>query len=365
MPSKVRVAHVALQLETGGMERLLVEFARHADATRFDVQFVALGSRGVIADDIEVAGCRVSALNTRPGVRPGLALELVRFFREQRIDIVHTHNTKPLLYAGPAARMAGTKAVIHTRHGQRHGATARQDVLFRLASKCADRIVGVSEDSRRLSRKDGLNPHATRRIWNGVDLERFGFRGPIAGGPAVFVGRLSLEKDVATLVRAAAIVVKEHPGFTLRVAGSGACLEDLTVLAASLGLGEHVQFCGNVSDVPGLLAGASMFVLPSLTEGLPLTVLEAMSCGLPVVATRTGGTMEAVEDLASGLLVGVREPAELARAIGRIWANAELGRDMGLAGRRRAEELFDVRAMVSRYEALYEEVLGGDVALAG
>ena len=181
----------------------------------------------------------------------------------------------------------------------------------------------------------------------------------------MFVGRLSPEKDVATLLRAAALVVKEHPAFRLQVAGSGACRAELETLAASLGLVDHVQFCGTVSDIPCLLSGASMFVLPSLTEGLPLTVLEAMACGLPVVATRTGGTMEAVEDLASGLLVGVREPEELARAMGRVWANAELGRDMGIAGRRRVEELFDVRAMVSRYEALYEEVLGGDVALAG
>src|SRR6185295_7074163 len=61
MSDAVRIAHVALQLETGGMERLLVDFARHADRRRFDLRFVALGSRGRLADEIEAAGCPVTA----------------------------------------------------------------------------------------------------------------------------------------------------------------------------------------------------------------------------------------------------------------------------------------------------------------
>lgn len=364
MSGLVRIAHVALQLETGGMERLLVEFARHADRRRFDVRFVALGGRGRIAEEIESCGGAVTALSARRGVRPSIVFRLARCFRDEGIDVVHVHNTKPLLYAGPAARLAGVGGVIYTRHGQRHGATARQNVLFRMAARCADRVVCVSEDSMRLCREDGVGAGALRTIWNGIDRERFAFVGPTAGGPGVYVGRLSAEKDVATLLRAVAIVVAARPSFRLRIAGSGACAAELSSLTESLGLNEHVEFLGDVRDVPMLFRGASLFVLPSLTEGLPLTVLEAMACGMPVVATRVGGTPEAVADGSSGLLVPPGDPARLAAAMLKVYDDGAMARDMGIAGRRRCEEHFDVGVMVGKYESLYEDVLRGRKARA-
>src|SRR5207253_3127414 len=69
-PPRHRIAHVALQLQTGGMEKLLVEFARHADREQFELHFVSIGGRGTLADDIESAGWTVTALNTPPGLRP-------------------------------------------------------------------------------------------------------------------------------------------------------------------------------------------------------------------------------------------------------------------------------------------------------
>lgn len=360
----IRIVHVALQLETGGMERLLVEFARHADRSRFALRFVALGARGPVAEEIERHGWPVTALNVRPGTRPSVVFRLARLFGDERADLVHTHNTKPLLYAGPAARLAGVAGVTHTRHGQRHGATGRQNFLFRLAARCADRVVCVSEDSARLCLREGMARGSVRTVRNGIDTERFRYCGPIEGGPAVFVGRLSPEKDVATLVHAAAVVAQRLPSFRLRVAGVGPCAGELRDLSEAIGVGDRVEFLGEVRDVPALLHGASAFVLPSITEGLPLTVLEAMASGLPVVATSVGGVPEAVIDGETGLLVPARDPRRLAAALLRVCGDHGLAARMGWAGRGCVETLFDVRGMVSRYERLYEEVLRGRSAMA-
>jgi glycosyltransferase involved in cell wall biosynthesis len=362
--SVLRVIHVALQLDTGGMERLLVEFARHCDAQRYALRFVSLGSRGAVAEELEGLGWPVTCLGARPGLRPAIGYRLARLFRDHGADVVHVHNTKPLLYAAPAARLARTGAVVYTRHGQRRGATGRQDALFRMAARCADRIVCVSDDAARLCGNEGVRPGTVRTIPNGIDVERFCSREPCAGGPAVFVGRLSSEKDVQTLLRAMALVVQRRPSFRLAIAGDGPCAADLKMLSESLGLGPHVQFLGEVRDVPALYSQASMFILSSVTEGLPLTVLEAMACGLPVVATRVGGTPEAVVDGTTGVLVPPGEPAALAEAILRIAADDELARRMGAAGRRRAEANSDVRTMVGRYESLYQEILGRERAPA-
>jgi glycosyltransferase involved in cell wall biosynthesis len=357
MSDPIRIAHVAPQLETGGMERLLAEFARHAERHRVSLHFIALGKRGSIAGDIEACGWPVTALDAPPGARPWALFRLARMFHDQRIDIVHTHNTKPLLYAAPAALVARVRGVIHTRHGQRFGASRRQNIAFRIASRCADCMVCVSGDSARLCRQGGINAQSLHTIHNGIDSQRFAFTGPAPDGPAVYVGRLSPEKDIATLLRATAIVVAQCPTFRLQIAGSGSCSAELAALTESLHLGGNVQFLGEVRDVPPLLHGASGFVLPSLTEGLPLTVLEAMACGLPVVATRVGGTPEAVLEGNTGLLVSPREPAQLAAALLQIHTNPEMARQMGLAGRARVETHFDVRTMVASYESLYADLL--------
>jgi glycosyltransferase involved in cell wall biosynthesis len=236
--------------------------------------------------------------------------------------------------------------------------------MFRLAGRCADHVVCVSEDSLRLSRHEGITPTSMCTIWNGIDRQRFPFVGATSGGPALYVGRLSPEKDVATLLRAVAIAVRQQPAFRLQIAGGGACADGLAALSKELGIAGNVEFLGEVRDVAALYARASLFVLPSLTEGLPLTVLEAMSSGLPAVATRVGGTPEAVEEGVTGLLVPTRDPARLAEALLRLNSDHDLAARMGVAGHRRVEQHFDVRTMVSKYETLYERTLQGSVARA-
>lgn len=357
MARPIRVAHVAQQLDTGGLERLLAEFARHSDRALIEPCFISIGPRGRVADDIEACGWDVVTLAAPPGLRPGIVYRLARLFRERQVDLVHTHSTKPLLYAGPAARLAGIRGVVHTRHGRRHGATRRQNFLFRLAARCVDRVVCVSEDSARLCRSDGIDPRFVQTILNGIDLDRFQLSGPVPNGPAVFVGRLTREKDVPTLLRAARQVALRRPAFRLIIAGGGPCEGQLKDLVAELRLSDLVEFPGEVRDVPALLRRAALFVLPSLTEGLPLTVLEAMASGIPVVATSVGGIPEVVEDGATGVLVPAGDPAALADALLRVHSNPVDARAMGLAGRRRVEAMFDVRRTVSQYQGLYREIL--------
>jgi glycosyltransferase involved in cell wall biosynthesis len=188
---------------------------------------------------------------------------------------------------------------------------------------------------------------------NGIDVSRFTYAGPHKGGPVVTVARPRPEKGLETLVRAAALAAAERPGFRLEVAGDGPCLLGLQKMVRTLGVGEHVRFLGEVRDVPSLLARASLFAQSSVEAGISRPLLEAMARGLPVVATRVGGNPEVVADGASGLLVPPGDPPALARAMLELGADRNRGRQMGLTGRRRVEQGFDVRQMVARYEALY------------
>jgi glycosyltransferase involved in cell wall biosynthesis len=356
MNRRLRIAHVVLQLDTGGMEKLLTEFARHANRDRFELGFISLTTRGTQAGDIEACGWPVQALGVPAGLKPGLVFRLARLFRDWKADVVHTHNNAPLLYAAPAARLVGAR-VVHTRHGQSFRAGRREKVGFRLACMLAHRVVCVSGDSARLSARDGVAWRRLRRVWNGIDLTRFDFRGPAEGGPAVMVARLSPEKGTEHLIRAVALVVRQRPDFRLEIAGNGRCLPELQALASKCGVSQQVRFLGEVRDVPAVLARASMFVLPSLSEGVSLTLLEAMARGLPVITTAVGGSPEVVEDGRTGFLVPPASPEALAEKILLLLSRPELGQALGLAGRRRVEEHFDVAGMMRQYERLYDEIL--------
>ena len=350
-----RVAHVSLGLEMGGMEKLLVEFARHADRERFQLHFICLEGRGKLADEIEALGWPIDAMEKPPGLRPGLILKLARRFRRLGLDVVHTHNEPACLYGVPAARLARVPLVLNTRHGQGSSPGARRARAFQWAARLAGRVVCVSKDAAALSVRSGLSENRVTTVWNGIDTEKFPFRGPCPGGPAVVVARLAAVKNVDTLIRAIPLVVRSVPQFTLRIVGDGPCRGAHEALTAALGLQAHVTFTGEANNVPQQLGQASLFVLPSLSEGVSLSLLEAMATGLPVVATRVGGNVEVVIDGETGFLVPVEEPAKLAQAIIRLAVAPELSRRMGVAGRRRVQTAFDVRAMVRAYEDLYQD----------
>jgi glycosyltransferase involved in cell wall biosynthesis len=346
------VAHITLGLEMGGQEKLLVEFARHADRAQFALHFVSLTTRGSLARDIEAAGWPVTALEMPSGLRLRLMLRLASFFRRWQIDVVHTHDERPHIHGVVAARVARVPRVIHTRHGQALRLTRRQTALVNLAAGLTDRFVCVSEDCARRTVEHGVSRRKVCTLWNGIDLTRFLYAGPSRDGPIVTVARLSPEKDVATLLRAAAN--PDAAGLHVEIAGAGPCLPELQRLAQELGVGERVRFLGEVRDVAALLARASVFVLPSASEGISLTLLEAMARGLPVVATRVGGNPEVVREGETGLLVPPHDPPALAAALLRVRQDPEWGERLGKAGRRRVEQCFDVRRMVAAYEVLYQ-----------
>lgn len=352
-----RVAHVSLGLEMGGMEKLLVEFARHADRKRFHLHFVCLERRGMLADEVESFGWRVEAMGKHPGVRPGLVLRLAKHFRRLGIDVVHTHNLPACLYGVPAARLARVPVVLNTRHGQGEKAGSRQARALAWAARLADQVICVSHDSSDLAVRCGIPPRRVTTIWNGIDMERFAFHGPCIDAPAIVVARVVPEKDIATSLRAIVLVTRQLPQFAFRVVGDGPCRHALESLAIQLGIQNRVEFLGRADDIPGHLSRASMFILSSLTEGVSISLLEAMAIGLPVVATRVGGNVEVVLDAQTGILVNPADPAGIAQAILQLAQNADLSRRMGRAGRRRVEQTFDVRRMVQSYEQRYQGLL--------
>ncbi|MGL4514614.1 MAG: glycosyltransferase [Lacipirellulaceae bacterium] len=358
----LKVVHVTFGLDVGGLEKMLLDFARVNDPRKVSPVFVSLGDGGVVADEIRATGYPVVCLHRPTGFRPGLVGQLRRVLLNTRADVVHTHDARALLYGAPAARISGVRRVIHTQHGQGLGMSPRQQWMFASASRLVSRFVCVSDDAAAVARDYGVPADKTTTIHNGVNLDRFPSDPPtddplLADRPIVTIARLSPEKGVTTLLKAISIAADDEPNLRALIAGEGPCRKELEAETRRLRIDDRVEFLGHVRDIPGLLSGARLFVLPSDSEGVSLTLLEAMAARIAVVATSVGGTPEVVSDDETGVLVPPADPAAMSAAIVGLLRDGMRRERLAEAGRALVERQYDVRAVIDRYAELYERDL--------
>ena len=152
--------------------------------------------------------------------------------------------------------------------------------------------------------------------------------------------------------------IRETVPARLVLVGDGPDRPRALARAAELGLREHVLFVGRHAAPEELLSCADLFLLPSASESFGLAALEAMACGAPVITSTTGGLPEVIEDGVSGHLFPIGELDRMAEAGVRILTDREHAKALSAAGLKVATERFSIDAVVPKYEALYERVLG-------
>jgi sugar transferase (PEP-CTERM/EpsH1 system associated) len=374
----IKIAHVVLALNMGGLERVVLRLLARLDRTRFAPIVCALDEPGGLAPELARLGVPLRVVRRRPGVDLGVAVRLATVLRQEGVRLVHTHNAASHLYGSLAAHLLRGRGgrrppIVHTKHGRDEPDKPRRVLVNRLASALCDRVVAVSDDAAAVAVGiEHVSPRKVMTILNGVDTDEFRPRpddvgaarealgAPREGFHVGCVARLATIKDHRTLLDAFALLRVDRPDAHLTLVGDGPERPSLHERAARPDLAGAVTFAGERSDIAPLLAAFDVFALSSLSEGISLTLLEASSAGLPIVATRVGGNEEVVVDGETGVLVPSADPAAFAAALAALAAGA--GRPdraaLGAAGRARVERRFSVERMVRDYTELYVEVLG-------
>ncbi len=285
---------------------------------------------------------------------------------EFELDLLHAHYAYPhAVSAHLAKEMSGGRLrTVTTLHGT-DLMLVGQDASFARATRFGlERSDAVTAVSRFLRDKTGAWFDLARPIEvipDFVDTRRFS-PAPRLGPVIVHVSNFRAVKRTADAVRAL-YLVRRRADARLVLVGAGPEEGAVRELAERLGVLDRVRFAGEEPEVARHLRGAAALLSTSEFEGFGLAVLEAMACGLPVVATDSGGVRE-VLSASSGILAGVGDVEALAEGLVRVLEDEALGRRMGEAGRRRAEEMFDLDRVVHQYEALYERVIGARDAQA-
>ncbi len=358
MNQPIRVVHIVIALEIGGLEMVIASLAQQI-GRRFQLHVICLEGLGPIACRFEHSGVAVECIGRPETSVLRSVITLRRRLRALRPDVVHTHNEKAHIRGALATLgLRQPPALVHTRHGESR-ATGWAALANRLAVWRSGFLIGVSQNASAISRAEGAASRQVRVIRNGIDVHRQDavVDRDSARNRVVAVGRLTPVKDLPTLLRAARIVADANRSFTLDVIGEGPSRAALERLCRQLRLERHVMFHGARHDVRRVLSQAKLFVQSSLSEGTSLTLLEAMAAGVPIVATHVGGNPEVVDHGVTGLLVTPADPERLAAAMLTVLNDRRLGQRMSDAARTRAERHFDVRQMAMSYEALYEEAV--------
>jgi glycosyltransferase involved in cell wall biosynthesis len=376
MLEPLRVTHVVLSLDFGGLERVVLSLARAGRDFEQDVSLLCLERPGTLAPQVEALGIPLACVAKQPGLRWDTTDRVREVLRQFRPDVVHTHQMTALLYAGRASRRERVP-VVHTEHNNvaAHRAKSwtrrlRTELLWRYAGRYADRFCGVARDVIAAAGAYGTIPRRKlAHVPNGIDTVAIAAAG--ANRPAVradlgiapdapligTVGRLAEVKQQGVLIRAFAQVVADFPAARLVLVGDGPLRAELEGLAATLGLSGAVLFAGYQPNPERYLAAMDVFVLPSRAEAMPLVIPEAWAAGRPVVASRVGGIPELIEDGKTGLLVEPGDVDGLAARLRQVLAEPAAARALARAGRAVARARYDVTAMAGTYDRTYRELL--------
>ncbi|WP_129779392.1 glycosyltransferase [Peristeroidobacter soli] len=329
------------------------------------------------SDDLDAAGVLKlarSALDASWSV--AAARELSGLIGRTRPDVAHFHNTFPLISPSAyGACVAAGVPVVQTLHNYR--LICPGAMLYREGVPCEDcvgksllpalrhrcyrhslpataSVVNMLWNNRRrgtysslVQRYVALTEFARERfIAGGLPSDRIEVKpnaltvsppaGAGQGGYAVFVGRLSTEKGVHTLLEA----WQALPDVRLKVAGDGPLRAELEAKASQRGL--NVEFLGRLerSHVANVVGEASMAIVPSRWfEGFPMVVVEAFACGTPVVASRLGSLAEIVREGINGRLFTAGDPQALSTAVRAMFDAPDALKQM----RKNAREEFEAR----------------------
>jgi glycosyltransferase involved in cell wall biosynthesis len=364
-----RPLRIAMMLESDGPGGAEVLVIRLCEELRSRGHFVLpVGpARGVgwLGTKLRERGFTPATFQLRRAVDFGAIGRFAGLFRDNAIDVVHSHEFTMAVYGTAAARRVGIPHIISMHGNQGMTKALRRRIALRWAFARATATVAVSSATRASLAADlGLQPARFGVVLNGVPPQPGNgakIRRELGIGTddlvVVAVGNLDHRKGHLLLLQAMAALEEGGLPATCHVVIAGGRGGDqhelLLAFAREHGFAERVHILLRRDDVADILAAADVFAMPSLWEGLPLALLEAMLAGKPVVSSVHSGIPEAVTSGRDGLLVPAGDVPALSEALGRLLTDSGLRQQLASAALARAEREFTIARMTDRYEALY------------
>ena len=374
---KKRILQFIGSFHRGGSESQAVALTRLLKNDGSHEVFAAtLNNNGVLRDEMESLGLpEIPEFPLTSFYNANFVRQVRRcaaYLRDNKIDIVHTHDFYTNVFGMAAATLAGVQVRIASKRetgGMRSGV---QEFVEKQAFGRADAIVANAAAVREHLIKRHVPTEKIRVIYNGLDLERFDGSESNRAANCIQFGLPEDEnirivgivanlrhnvKNIAMFLRAAKRVSENITNIHFVIAGEGELAFELKAAAGDLGIDENVHFIGRCDDVPALLSASYACVLTSTAEGFSNSILEYMAAGKPVVATNVGGAAEAIVEGETGYLVASDDDAAMAEHLIDLFTDTEKAARFGAAAKKIVADKFSQDAQLRNTLDLYEKLL--------
>lgn len=364
------VLHLIDTTGPGGAETVFTSLLGELQNTEFR-NVVVLRGEGWVADRVRSLGITPYIIDSKGSFNLGYISALRDLVKACEVTLIHAHLLGSNVYGALLALLC-RKPMIATFHGAVDVATRERFLRakFAIIGWGASSIVCVSQQlQRELAERSTLPTRKLEVIYNGVDPSQFssdcpgGLRAAL-GLPErttliVSVGNIRPAKGYRYLIDAAVTLAEKEPEIHFVVIGHQRkdVFDELKARIARAARQPNIHWLGFREDIADVLRQADVFLLPSVSEGFSIATVEAMLAGIPVIATRSGGPEEILEDNQTGYLVPVRDSGAIVRAIETLLDPAERGRVI-TAARDRAQQRFSLHSMLGRYLDLYNKHTG-------
>jgi len=354
----------------GGAQKVCLDLCRCLTERRHDVVLAVVGRSGPLTAGLATTGIETVFFDEPPRkCHFRLSRRLCALVRGRAFDIVHSHMFVPNTWTALACITTPRVAFIPTEHTAGAWKRPHHRVADRLVYGRADAVAAVSATVREVIA--AASPAIERKvavIENGVAVPaaitpgakssaRRGLDIPENAFVVTAVGRLTWEKDHATLIDAAAVLRECAPETIVLVVGSGALESELVERAGSASLSGTVRFLGTRTDVGRILAASDVFTMPSVSEGSPLALLEAMAAGLAPVVSDIPALAGKVRNERTGMVVPVGRPRMLAEALIRLYRDRTVSAELGRRAREHVSAGFTMAKTVDCYEELFTRLV--------
>jgi glycosyltransferase involved in cell wall biosynthesis len=290
-------------------------------------------------------------------------------------NLVHLVTIKPILLGGIAAKLSNIPAIVSAVSGLGivfSSSRLKYKILrrflypfyrFAFNHKNQTIIFQNKNDFTRMSSLGLVPPKKSIIIQgSGVDLDVFRYYPEPNGVPIIsLAARLLIDKGVEVFVEASKILIKRKIKARFWLIGqpdlgniNSVSIKQLTEWQSS-GL---IEWLGYRDDIPNLFSKSNIVTLPSFYgEGLPKVLIEAAASGRPIITTDHPGCRDSVDSGKTGLLISPKDPVQLADTICILLNDSSLRIKMGIAGRKKAEKMFDVSKVVTKHMLIYKDLL--------
>jgi glycosyltransferase involved in cell wall biosynthesis len=371
---KVNILYIITKLELGGAQKQLLNLISNLDRERFTIFLLTAQEGLLLRDFLSIDGLTLRrsiylerAINP---IKDFLALiEIYKYIKENKIDIVHTHSSKAGILGRLAARLAKVKFIVHTVHGWSFNDF--QSALIRIFYIWLERftasftsiLIAVSRHDMQKGVELGIaEAHKYKLIRYGIDYSEFSKKEQDLkeklgiNNSNLVVGMVSCfkpQKSPQDFIKLASAINKILPDIKFILVGDGTLRKRVQGLINRFHLKKSVILAGWRRDIWHILSSIDVLVLTSLWEGLPIVVLEAMSASLPVVVTDTGGVREVVIDGKTGFLVKPHGINSMSNKLSLLLKDKNLRQEMGKNAKKSLGFEFSLSNMVENTQNLY------------